>query len=204
MIVAFVVDGDGRPICSEMWPGNTADVNAVLPVIDRLRGRFAIGQVSIVADRGMIAAATIKGLEARGLEYVLGVRGRSDKIVREPVLKDEAPMAPLVIERGKGETQLFVKEVRAQGRRDIVCRNEQEAERTAPPAKRSSTTCTTSSNGATRRSSETRPTGADQPCRNRQQDGCYAAAPFKRVRSPWPASRPSTEMSSSRSSQWMP
>jgi hypothetical protein len=127
MIVAFVVDGDGRPICSEMWPGNTADVNALLPVIDRLRGRFAIGRACIVADRGMIAAATIKGLEARGLEYVLGVRERSDKIVRDLVLKDETPMAPLVIERGKGETQLLVKEVRVQGRRDIVCRNEQEA-----------------------------------------------------------------------------
>jgi len=129
MIVAFVVDGDGRPLCSEMWPGNTADVHALLPIIDRLRGRFAIGRVCVVADRGMIAAATIKGLEERGLEYVLGVRERSDKIVRDLVLKDATPMAPLVIERGAGETQLFVKEVRAKGRRYIVCRNEQEAEK---------------------------------------------------------------------------
>ena len=26
MILAVVIDGDGRPVCSEMWPGNTADV----------------------------------------------------------------------------------------------------------------------------------------------------------------------------------
>lgn len=129
MIVAFVVDGDGRPICSEMWPGNAADVKALLPIIDRLRGRFAIGRVCVVADRGMIAAATIEGLEARGLEYVLGVRERSDKLVRDLVLRDETPMAPLVIERERGATQLFVKEVRTQGRRYIVCRNEEEAEK---------------------------------------------------------------------------
>ena len=27
MILAVLIDGDGRPVCSEMWPGNTADVN---------------------------------------------------------------------------------------------------------------------------------------------------------------------------------
>jgi hypothetical protein len=26
MIVGVIIDQDGRPICSEMWPGNTADV----------------------------------------------------------------------------------------------------------------------------------------------------------------------------------
>ena len=42
MILAVVIDGDGRPVCSEMWPGNTADVTTLIPVIDRLRNRFAI------------------------------------------------------------------------------------------------------------------------------------------------------------------
>jgi len=37
MILALIVDGAGRPICTEMWPGNTADVTTLLPVIDRLR-----------------------------------------------------------------------------------------------------------------------------------------------------------------------
>jgi hypothetical protein len=26
LILAVLIDGDGRPVCSEMWPGNTADV----------------------------------------------------------------------------------------------------------------------------------------------------------------------------------
>ena len=81
----------------------------------------------------MISAATITALEQRGLEYVLGVRERSDKLVRELVLEDEKPMTPLLIERRAGETQLFVKEVTvedAEGkRRYIVARNEAEAEK---------------------------------------------------------------------------
>jgi transposase len=69
MILAVLIDGDGRPVCSEMWPGNTADVTSLVPVIDRLRRRFAIGRVCVVADRGMISAETIAALEQRGLLY---------------------------------------------------------------------------------------------------------------------------------------
>src|SRR5262245_11245041 len=36
MIVGAVLDGQGRPICCELWPGNTADVSALIPVVDRL------------------------------------------------------------------------------------------------------------------------------------------------------------------------
>ncbi|MBC6445381.1 MAG: IS1634 family transposase [Alphaproteobacteria bacterium GM202ARS2] len=129
MILAAVIDNDGRPICSEMMPGNTADVSILLPIVDRLHQRFGIKQVCVVADRGMISAATIKALEDRQLDYILGVRERSDKIVRETVLDDPAPFTPLLIERSTGETQLFAKEVTVKDRRYVVCRNEAEAKK---------------------------------------------------------------------------
>ena len=129
MILALIVDGNGRPICTEMWPGATADVTTLLPVVDRLRQRFSIGRVCVVADRGMISAATIEGLEARKLEYILGARERSDAIVRKIVLENDAPFVPLLLERKAGETQLFVKQLMIEGKRYIVCRNEAEAEK---------------------------------------------------------------------------
>ena len=130
MLLAVVIDADGRPLCTEIWPGNTADVAVLLPVIDRLRSRFAIGRVCVVADRGMISQATIEGLEARGLDYILGARERSDPLIREVVLADERPFTPLLIERANGaETELRIKEVSVAGRRYVVCRNEAEAER---------------------------------------------------------------------------
>jgi transposase len=128
MILGLVVDGDGRPICTEMWPGNTADVTTLLPVVDRLRKRFSIGRVCVVADRGMISAATIAGLEERKLEYILGARERSDAVVRRIVLDNDDPFVPLLIERKAGQTQLFVKQVKVDGVRYVVCRNEEEAE----------------------------------------------------------------------------
>jgi hypothetical protein len=145
MVVVVVMDGEGRPVCTEMWPGNTADVTALLPIIDRLRTRFAIGRVCVIADRGMISAATMKGLEDRKLDYILGARERSDPLIRQVVLEDKKAFTPLRITRAKGqaalragrkprpkdETQLWVKEVIVGERRYIVCRNEAEANKDA-------------------------------------------------------------------------
>ena len=131
MILAVLLDGDGRPVCSEMWPGNTADVTTVIPVVDRLRRRFDIGRVCVVADRGMISAETLAELEARRLLYILGVRERTDKLVRELVLDDPAPFVPLTLKKRGKEANYEAKAVMLAGRRYIVCRNSAEAEKDA-------------------------------------------------------------------------
>jgi hypothetical protein len=132
MIVAVIIDQNGRPVCSEMWPGNTADVTTLVPGVDRLRRRFGIGRVCFVADRGMISAATIAALEERGLEYILGVRERSSKEVPDIVLANPLPSVPLTLpHKGRPDTDLQAKAVRHQGRRYIVCRNLVEAAQAA-------------------------------------------------------------------------
>jgi Transposase DDE domain len=139
VIVGVVLDGEGRPICSETWPGNVTDVKALLPVVARLRERFGITRMCVVADRGMISAETIAELEERGIEYILGARERSDSEVREIVLADSKPMVPLVIPRARGaETAIEVKEVvvgdwgpGTKPRRYVVCFNPEQAQRDA-------------------------------------------------------------------------
>src|SRR6516165_3494062 len=124
MIVGLVMDQDGRPLCCELWPGNTADVPTLLPVVDRLRARFSVGRICVVADRGMISAQSIAALEERKLEYVLGVRERSSAEVRSTVIDDQTPFVPLVVPRVSGElTELEAKQVKIGNRRYIVCRN---------------------------------------------------------------------------------
>ena len=131
VVLGIVLDEKDRPIASFLWPGNTADVTTLLPVVERLRGRFDVGRICVVADRGMISAATIAEFEAQGIDYILGVRERSSLEVRERVLQDDGMAVPLVIPRQKGETELTVKEVKLAGRRYIVCRNEEEARKDA-------------------------------------------------------------------------
>ena len=134
MILAVVIDGQGRPVCTEMMPGNTADVTTLLPIVDRLRSRFGITRACVVCDRGMISAETIAALEARGLEYILGARERTSSVVRQIVLDlDKTTMVPLVLERSHGETQIWVKEAKVgegkQAQRYIVTYNAAEAEK---------------------------------------------------------------------------
>jgi len=131
MILAVLLDGDGRPVCTEMWPGDTADVGSLVPVVDRLRKRFSIQRICVVADRGMISAETIAELEARGLFYLLGVRERSDKLVRELVLDDPAPFVPLVVAKRDKDIDYEAKAVTLAGRRYIVCRNREEMKKDA-------------------------------------------------------------------------
>lgn len=132
MIVGLVMDQDGRPLCCELWPGNTADVTTLLPVVDRLRTRFGVGHLCVVADRGMISAQTIAALEKRKLDYILGVRERSSTEVRRTVIDDATPFVPLVVPRAAGLlTELEAKQVKIGERRYIVCRNLAEARRDA-------------------------------------------------------------------------
>ena len=94
VVLGIVLDGHDRPIASFLWPGNTADVTTLLPVVERLRTRFAISRACVVADRGMISAATIAGLEAQGIDYILGVRERSTAEVRTTVIDDDGVAVP--------------------------------------------------------------------------------------------------------------
>src|SRR5512134_1667830 len=131
VVLGIVLDGEDRPIASFLMPGNTADVTTLLPVVRRLKERFGIQRACIVADRGMIAAATIAALEASGIDYILGVRERSTREVREDVIDDNGVAVPLVIPRQKGQTQLAIKNITVGGRRYVLCRNEEEADKDA-------------------------------------------------------------------------
>ena len=85
MIVGVILDNEGNPLCSKMWPGNAADVKSLIPVMDRLGRRFAIRKFCIVSDRGMISKETMAYLEQERIPYILGARMRMVKEIKEEV-----------------------------------------------------------------------------------------------------------------------
>ena len=129
MIVAMVMDDEGRPVCCELLPGNTADITTLLPVVDRLRKRFGIRHVCVVADRGMISAKTITELTNRGVHYILGARLRNAKEIRETVLSRGGRYREVhgPREHSKSPSPLKVKQVFVEDRRYIVCHNDEQA-----------------------------------------------------------------------------
>jgi len=120
MVVGAVLDDAGRPVCCELWPGDTTDVRTLLPVCRRIRARFGVGEFCVVADRGMISADTVSSLEEMGLPYILGARMRRVKKISEEVLS--RPGRYREVPTGDKEP-LKVKEVIIGHERYIVCLN---------------------------------------------------------------------------------
>ena len=135
MVVGVVLDGQGRPICCELWPGNTTDVKTLVPIIGRLKKRFGINSVCVVADRGMISKTTIEELENSEppIRYILGVRMRNLKEAKERVMGDEGEYQEIYPEREKATdpSPLQVREVKVEDRRYIQCLNVEEARKDA-------------------------------------------------------------------------
>ncbi|BBO69864.1 transposase [Desulfosarcina alkanivorans] len=127
MVVGAVLDDKGQPICCEMWPGNTADVKSLLPIVDRLKMRFKIARICIVADRGMISAKTLEQLESgeNPTPYILGARMRKVKQIRDRVLSHPGRYKQVRSESSdpKKPAPLKVKQVEIDGCRYIVCVN---------------------------------------------------------------------------------
>jgi hypothetical protein len=129
MVVGVVLTAEGEPLCCELWPGNTADVATLVPVVDRLRVRFGIRSVCIVADRGMVSQEAMRQVEELQWRYILGARMRRTAEVRDDVL-GRAGRYREVFPASRHATDpapLKVKEVWVDDRRYVVCLNDDEA-----------------------------------------------------------------------------
>jgi hypothetical protein len=122
LVIGVVMRRDGVPITIEIWPGNTADVKTLSPILESLQQRFGIREVVLVCDRGMISAGNLRALTDRGFKYIVGTRMRSYLEVRENVLRRAGRYRVV-------EHNLHVKEVRVDDRRYIVCLNPERAEK---------------------------------------------------------------------------
>jgi len=135
MVVGVLLDNNGTPICSEMWPGNTTDVETFMPVVERIRKRFQASGFCIVADRGMVSRDTLAILDKpeNKIRYILGERMRNLKEVGEKVLIDPGDYVEVYPEGNstKDPSALKVKEVMVEGRRYIVCLNSRQARKDA-------------------------------------------------------------------------
>jgi len=124
-VLCVAVDHRGWPIAWEIFPGHTADRAALRTIVAVLRERFQVRGVTVVADRGMIGEDTIELLTQdpdAPFDYILGCRMRKQREVSEDVLARAGRYQ-------KVADNLEVKDVVVNGRRYVVCRNPQEAEK---------------------------------------------------------------------------
>ena len=74
VVLALVQTVEGLPIGYELFPGNTADVSTLIPVVRKLQGRFDISRTTLVADGGMLSKSNVAALRELNCDYLLAAR----------------------------------------------------------------------------------------------------------------------------------
>ena len=123
MLVALVTTFDGWPIYHEVFPGSTADVKTVEPVLRALRDRFQVGRVVFLSDNGMVSKETLSLLETMNFDFMVAMKLKGGtKEVRDDVLGRAGRYRAV-------DPNLQVKDVLIDGRRYVVCHNPEEDRR---------------------------------------------------------------------------
>jgi len=122
ILLGLVRSLDGWPIAHRVFPGNTADVKTVEPMLRDLVERLGIRRFVFICDRGMISEEVIRLFEEElKVDYLIATKLRSDGVVRDGVLSRAGRFREV-------DEQLGVKEVYCKGVRYVVCRNPVEVE----------------------------------------------------------------------------
>lgn len=74
IVMGLLVDSEGRPIGYELFPGNTLDSKTLEKSLEKLKKRFCIRQVVIVADRGLNSKLNLKRIKDQGYDYIVATR----------------------------------------------------------------------------------------------------------------------------------
>jgi len=121
IVVGLAVDGDGLPLVSETFAGNTVDGKTLPVVVKRLKG-MGVEQVVFVADRGCVSKKNLEEIGQAGLEYIVGLRLRRAGDLMPAILADTSPYESV-------QENLLAKAVKREGKRWIVCYSPETAKR---------------------------------------------------------------------------
>ena len=117
IIYGLLCDQDGRPVAVEVFTGECHDDATVPSQISKLKDRFGLSRVVVVADRGMVTKANIELLsQTDGVDWITALKAPTiKKLARsgifQPSLFDEQNLGEIT---DPGEFP---------GERLIVCRN---------------------------------------------------------------------------------
>lgn len=71
----LLTDPRGRPVAVSVFEGNTGDPKTLMPQVEKLQKTFAIDQLVLVGDRGMISQKQIRALQQReGIDWITALR----------------------------------------------------------------------------------------------------------------------------------
>jgi transposase len=117
IIYGLLCDTDGRPVAVEVFTGELHDDKTLPSQITKLKDRFGLSRIVVVADRGMVTKANIQLLsETDGVDWITALKAPTiKKLARSGVFQPS-----LFDEQNLGE---ITDVAEFPGERLIVCRN---------------------------------------------------------------------------------
>jgi hypothetical protein len=117
IIYGLLCDNDGRPVAVEVFTGELHDDKTLPSQVTKLKDRFGLSRVIVVADRGMVTKANIELLtETDGVDWITALKAPTiKKLARSGVFQPS-----LFDEQNLGE---ITDVAEFPGERLIVCRN---------------------------------------------------------------------------------
>jgi transposase len=91
VVMGLLIDLEGRPIGFDLYPGNTFEGHTLEKALDKLKERFNINKVIIVADKGLNSKLNLKTIKLKGYEYIVSSRlkSMSQKVKNEALNLDQ-------------------------------------------------------------------------------------------------------------------
>lgn len=80
ILVGLMVNHTGFPVYYELFAGNTFEGHTMIPLILEIKENYHIGQLTVVADAGMLSEDNIAALETNHIDYVVGARIKKLKV----------------------------------------------------------------------------------------------------------------------------
>ena len=113
----LLTDEDGRPVAVRVFAGNTGDPKTFPEAVDAVRGTFALREMIMAGDRGMITSARIRDLKTmEGMAWITCLRGPAIK-------KLMAGAGPLQLSLFDEQDLAEISSPDYPGERLIACRN---------------------------------------------------------------------------------
>ena len=117
IIYGLMCDTDGRPVAVEVFTGELHDDKTLPSQVTKLKDRFGLSRIVVVADRGMVTKANIELLkEASGVDWITALKAPTiKKLARSGIFQPS-----LFDEQNLGE---ITDVAEFPGERLVVCRN---------------------------------------------------------------------------------
>lgn len=126
VMLGLLVDREGVPVGYQLFPGNTYEPHSLPVILEKLKTKYHVTRVVLVADRGIITKENLGALKKAQMDFILGMKLWGMTKAWQAKVMDKSQYRAL-----NKEGSLLIREMDYAGSRLIVTWSQERANRDA-------------------------------------------------------------------------